>query len=93
MSASRILRPPASAEACANCRAWRPWGDIGVCQETSAGYVELGRKPLGQCRARPPVIDPDAVSSNTATWPVVSADDWCVEFDRRAAALQQGRAA
>jgi hypothetical protein len=53
MSSARILQPPASAQVCVNCRAWRPWGDIGVCQETSTGYVELGRKPLGQCRAHP----------------------------------------
>jgi hypothetical protein len=83
MSADRILTPPPHALACANCTAWREWDSIAVGRETAAGFVVVGRKPTGQCRAAPPSINPDAIGSETAAWPVVGAEDWCRQFDLR----------
>ena len=73
----RTLTPPATARACINCTAWSPHGDVGVARDG----VVVGRAPLGQCRARPPGIDPDAISAGNAAWPVVRADEWCRKFD------------
>lgn len=76
----RLIVPPPSARACANCTAWRPWGDVGRCDEN--GTI-IGRSPLGQCRAGPPTIDANAISDPNAAWPVVEGTDWCRVFERR----------
>lgn len=82
MKASRIICPPAGVFACANCTAWSFWGYINVSQDRG-GFTVTGRKPTGQCRANPPSIDPDAIGSDNATWPVVAADHWCRAFELR----------
>lgn len=92
MSAHRILTPPLRAAACANCTAWRLWDYVTVIQEAPGGHRITGRLPTGQCRAAPPSIDPDAIGSETAAWPVVAADSWCRLFER-APASKTGEAA
>ncbi|MGU3341614.1 hypothetical protein ACLBXJ_26755 [Methylobacterium mesophilicum] len=81
MSSTCIFTPTPGALACFNCTAWRPWGDMGVSYEMPGGRTVIGRRPSGQCRAGVPTIDPDAIGSENATWPVVGADDWCRQFE------------
>ena len=83
MTHPRILCPPAGALACANCTAWNEWDSIIVGQNGPRGFVVIGRKPTGQCRAAPPTINPDAIAGDNATWPVVAADHWCRAFAAR----------
>lgn len=83
MSAPRIFTPPPDAFACFNCTAWSFWNHINVSQEGRSGFTIAGRMPTGQCRANPPTIDPDAIGSDNAAWPVVTADGWCRAFELR----------
>jgi hypothetical protein len=78
-----ILRPRPGALACANCTAWSHWDHVSVGRDGPGGFSIIGRQPTGQCRANPPTTNPDAVGSETATWPVVGAEDWCRQFERR----------
>ncbi|MCJ2069672.1 hypothetical protein MKK75_12880 [Methylobacterium sp. J-030] len=81
MTHPRILCPPAGALACFNCSAWSDFGDIGVADERNGRLVHVGRKPTGECRANPPARDPEAIGSTSAVWPVVTATDWCRQFE------------
>ena len=63
---------------CSRCAAWRPWGS----QRVSRGNGPVTDEPVGQCRARPPVIDSETIGATNAAWPVVAADDWCAEYRR-----------
>lgn len=83
MTHPRILCPPAGALACSNCTAWNEWDSIAVGQDGPRGFVVIGHKPTGQCRASPPSIDPDAIAGDNAVWPVVAADHWCRAFEAR----------
>ena len=74
-----VLLPERHAMACRNCTAWSRYGEIKVGQDAPSGYRIIGVKPLGQCRATPPTINPDAIGDENAAWPVVAADDWCRE--------------
>jgi hypothetical protein len=78
-----LIRPAEGALACANCTAWRPWGDIAVSYELPSGGRTYGRRPTGQCRANPPTINPEAFGGENAAWPVVGAEDWCRHFELR----------
>ena len=73
------LDPPPHALACRNCTAWCRFGEIKVGQNGPGGFRIIGAKPLGQCRANPPTINPEPISDETAAWPVVAADDGCRE--------------
>ena len=61
---------------CPSCVAWRSWGS----QRVSRGGGPVTDEPVGQCRARPPTIDPESFSGTNASWPVVGSDDWCLEY-------------
>ncbi len=46
----------------------------------------------GECRALPPATRGDAYdSSPRATWPVVSAGEWCRAFEARQISADRGR--
>lgn len=83
MTHPHIICPPAGALACVNCSAWSNWDSIGVGQDGPHGFVVIGCKPTGQCRANPPTTDPDAIAGDNAAWPVVVADQWCRAFEMR----------
>lgn len=77
-----LILPGQHALACRNCDAWFRYGEAKVGQDTPNGYRIVGVKPLGLCRANPPTINPEAIGSANAVWPVVEADDWCREHHR-----------
>lgn len=77
-----FIIPGPQALACRNCDAWSRYGEIKVVQEAPGGLRSIGLKTLGLCRANPPTINPEAISGDTAAWPVVGADDWCREHRR-----------
>ena len=83
MDSPRLLTPPVGAVACLNCTAWSFWDHINVSQEGPGGFAIAGRMPTGQCRANPPTIDPNAIGSDNAAWPVVAANHWCRQFELR----------
>ena len=79
MTASRrLLTPDPDERACFHCQAWRSWGTHAIGAE---GTTEICNEPLGQCRIRAPIPGkPAEHGDRPAAWPVVAADDWCLEF-------------
>lgn len=74
-----------SARICLTCRCFNPYGTYKEMTEEQNGSRKIFEKLRGQCRAHAPSIDPDDISSFTynCVWPIVPADEWCVEWSPR----------
>jgi hypothetical protein len=76
----------ASARICVTCRSFCPAGTYREIREGPNGSREIFEKLKGECRARPPGIDPEGASLITSgVWPTVPGDEWCGEWAPRGA--------